>query len=288
MKPALPWLVPVLAIVGLTLLAIGRLVPLRPSTRELLPRLLLNAAISLLAFGASAVLVQPAAMAILGWSAERRFGLIPALSLPAPAGAALTFLLLDLSFYYWHRANHSIPLLWRFHNVHHSDPDLDVSTSFRFHFGEVAFSTVFRVVQIAVIGVSGWTYAAYELIFQLNTMFHHSNVRLPIRLERLLSFVLVTPRMHGIHHSQVRPETDSNYSVVFSWWDRLHRTVRLNVPQSRIEIGVPGYSRPEDNRLRAALTLPFRRQKEYWRRPDGEPVERDPRVLGPDPGRLEE
>jgi sterol desaturase/sphingolipid hydroxylase (fatty acid hydroxylase superfamily) len=288
MKPALPWLVPALAVVGLTLLGIGRLVPLRSSTRELLPRLLLNAAISLLAFGASAALVQPVARAILSWSAESRFGLVPALSLPVPAGAALAFLLLDLSFYYWHRVNHSIPFLWRFHNVHHVDPDLDVSTSFRFHFGEVALSALFRAVQIAVIGVSGWTYAAYELIFQLNTMFHHSNVRLPIRLERLLNLVLVTPRMHGIHHSQVRAETDSNYSVVFSWWDRLHRSVRLNVPQSRIEIGVPGYSRPEDNRLRAALALPFRRQKAYWRRPDGEPVERDAAVLGPDPGHLEE
>lgn len=288
MRPASFWLLPALALVGLALLVLGRLIPLRPSTRELLPRLLLNAVISLLAFGASAALVQPVAMALLGWSAERRFGLVPALPLPAPAGVALAFLLMDLSFYYWHRVNHSIPFLWRFHNVHHADPDLDVSTSFRFHFGEVALSALFRAVQIAVIGVSGWTYAAYELIFQLNTMFHHSNVRLPIRLERLLNLVLVTPRMHGIHHSQVRPETNSNYSVVFSWWDRLHRTVRLNVPQSRIEIGVPGYSRPEDNGLRAALTLPFRRQREYWSRPDGAPVERDPAVLGSDPGRLEE
>ena len=270
------------------LLGLGWLVPLRPSTREILPRLLLNVVISLLAFGTSATLVQPVARAMMGWSAERRFGLVPALPLPAPAGAALAFLLLDLSFYYWHRINHSLPFLWRFHNVHHVDPDLDVSTSFRFHFGEVALSALFRAVQVAVIGVSGWTYAAYELVFQLNTMFHHSNVRLPIQLERPLNFVLVTPRMHGIHHSQVKPETNANYSVVFSWWDRLHRTVRLNVPQSRIEIGVPGYARPDDNRLGAALALPFRRQREYWRREDGAPVERNPADLGSHPGRLEE
>ena len=288
MTLTLSWLVSALALIGLALLVIERLFPLRSPTRELLPRLLLNAAISLLAFGASAAVVQPVARAILGWSAERGFGLIPALSLPVSVGAALAFLLLDLSFYYWHRANHLIPFLWRFHNVHHADPDLDVSTSFRFHFGEVALSALFRAVQIAVIGVSGWTYAVYELIFQLNTMFHHSNVRLPIRLERLLNLMLVTPRMHGIHHSQVKPETNSNYSVVFSWWDRLHRTVRLNVPQSCIDIGVPGYSWPEDNHFRAMLALPFRRQREYWRRPDGNPVERDPAVLGPDPEYLEE
>jgi len=284
----LRWLIPVLALAALILLAIERLAPLRSLRRELLPGLLLNAVISVLAFGTSAVLVQPAAAAILGWSAERRVGVIPALSLPEPAGAVLAFLLLDLSFYYWHRANHQIPFLWRFHNVHHIDPDLDVSTSFRFHFGEVALSTAFRVIQIAVIGVPVQTFAVYELAFQLNTLLHHSNMRLPIRLERLLNLVLVTPRMHGIHHSQVRMETNSNYSVVFSWWDRLHRTVRLNVPQSRITTGVPGYSQPEDNRLAAALSLPFRRQREYWRLPDGSTVARDAADLGADPGHLEE
>jgi hypothetical protein len=109
----------------------------------------------------------------------------------------------------------------------------------------------------------------YELVFQANTLFHHSNVRLPIRIERLLNLVLVTPRMHGIHHSQVRDETNSNYSVVFSWWDRLHRTMGLNVPQSDIVIGVPGYSNPADNTLWNDLVLPFRPQRDYWRRPDG-------------------
>ncbi len=288
MYPDVRWLVPIITLAGLILLAIERLAPLRSPRRELLPGLFLNVVLSAAAFATSAVLVQPAARAMLGWSAERRVGVVAALALPAPSGGALAFLLLDLSFYYWHRANHQIPFLWRFHNVHHIDPDLDVSTSFRFHFGEVALSTIFRAVQIAVIGVPGSTYAVYELAFQLNTMLHHSNMRLPIRLERLLNLVLVTPRMHGIHHSQVRMETNSNYSVVFSWWDRLHRTVRLNVPQSRLTIGVPGYSRPEDNGLAAALALPFRRQREYWRRPDGDTVERDPAVLGTDPGHLEE
>lgn len=288
MTPELRWLVPAVALTGLALLLVERLVPLRTTGRLLLPRLLLNAAVSVLAFATSALLVRPAAAAAMGWSAERGVGVIRMLALPPLLEAALGFLLLDLSFYYWHRANHRLSFLWRFHNVHHTDPDLDVSTSFRFHFGEVAFSVGFRAVQISVIGVSGWTYALYELVFQLNTLFHHSNVRLPIRLERLLNLVLVTPRMHGIHHSQVKVETNSNYSVVFSWWDRLHRTVRLNVPQARIVIGVPGYSRPGDNSLGFALTLPFRRQREYWQHPDGSAVERDPAILGPHTGRLEE
>ncbi|MDQ3200474.1 MAG: sterol desaturase family protein [Verrucomicrobiota bacterium] len=121
---------------------------------------------------------------------------------------------MDLSFYRWHWLNHRSGFLWRFHNVHHSDADLDVSTGFRFHFGEVAISAVFRVVQVALIGISAPAFAAYELVFQVNTLFQHSNVRLPIRLERMLSKVFVTSRMHGIHHSQVQRETNSNYSVL--------------------------------------------------------------------------
>lgn len=258
--------------------------PRRPWLREMA----INLALSALAFGVSAVLVQPAVARAMGWSRRQEFGLVYLTELPPLARGALVFVLLDLAFYYWHRLNHEWPALWRFHNVHHCDPDLDVSTSFRFHFGEVALSTVFRVIQVTVIGAYLPAYAAYELVFQLNTLFHHSSVRLPIRVERWLNRVLVTPRMHGIHHSQVREETNSNYSVVLSWWDWLHRTLRLNVPQSRIIIGVPGYAAPEDNRLWRLVSLPFREQRDYWRRPDGSRVERDPSELGAHPYRLEE
>lgn len=284
----LRWLAPAVAAAGLILFLIERFTPLRAPVRALLPRLALNAVLSGLAFGTSFLLIRPTVLSVMGWSAQHDVGLVPLLALPRPVAAGVAFLLMDLSFYYWHRANHRLAFLWRLHNVHHVDPDLDVSTSFRFHFGEVTLSVVFRAVQIALIGASAPVYAAYELIFQLNTMFHHSNLRLPITIERILNLVLVTPRMHGIHHSQVRDETDSNYSVVFSWWDRLHRTQRLNVPQSRITIGVPAYSEPEDNAPWSALAMPFRSQKDYWRRPDGSTSERDPAVLGADRGRLEE
>src|SRR5688500_679587 len=143
-------------------------------------------------------------MAALEWASDRPFGAVHLLPLPVAAQFVLSFLLMDLTFYWWHVANHRIPFLWRFHNVHHIDPDLDVSTAFRFHFGEVAFSAAFRVAQVSAIGLSGWMFAVYELVFQANTAFHHSNVRLPLRIERLLTLVLVTPRIHGLHHSPVR------------------------------------------------------------------------------------
>lgn len=264
--------------VGLALFVLERLVPLRRATRSLLGRLLVNLAVSAIAFGAALAVVRPAAERAFGWTDAEPFGLLHLVALPAPLELAAAFLLMDLSFYYWHRLNHEVPFLWRFHNVHHFDPDLDVSTAFRFHFGEIALSAGLRVVQVVLIGLSGWAFAAYELAFQANTLFHHSNVRLPIRVERALNRLLVTPRMHGIHHSQVERETNSNYGVVLPWWDRLHRTLGLNVPQSGIVIGVPGYSEPDDNRFWQALTAPFRRQREYWQRPDGTPVTRDARV----------
>jgi sterol desaturase/sphingolipid hydroxylase (fatty acid hydroxylase superfamily) len=184
--------------------------------------------------------------------------------MPVMLQAVMTFLLLDLSFYYWHRANHVWPFLWRFHNVHHVDPDLDLSTSIRFHFLEIAFSAVFRALQVVMIGGEPWMFVVYESTFQLNTLFQHSNVRLPITLERWIVLIVVTPRMHGIHHSKRFYDANSNWSSVFSWWDRLHGTLNLNVPQAAIDIGVPGYSEPQDNHIVNLLLMPLRPQRNYW------------------------
>jgi sterol desaturase/sphingolipid hydroxylase (fatty acid hydroxylase superfamily) len=265
-----------LIVVGIfaLLLVLERFFPLRKRTCVLIGRVLVNLSISAVAFFVAAILVRPAAQATLHWATAKTFGVIHLLPLPSLFAFALSFLLMDLGFYYWHIVNHRIPFLWRFHNVHHIDPDLDVSTGFRFHFGEVTMSIAFRVVQVSFIGLSGWAFAAYELVFQANTLFHHSNLRLPIRFERLLNKVLVTPRMHGIHHSQVRRENNSNFGVVFPWWDRLHRTLGLNIPQAEIAIGIAGYSQPQDNELRNTLLMPFRKQRDYWRAPDGKLVER--------------
>ena len=252
-----------------------RLFPLRRSRVALARGLVVNLSISALAIGTAAVLVEPAAATTLQYVSERQFGLLYWLELPATVQSLAGFLLLDLTFYYWHLANHKIAFLWRFHNVHHIDPDLDVSTAFRFHFGEVAMSAGFRALQIGLIGVAPVIFAIYELVFQANTLFHHSNVRLPLMAERFLNLILVTPRMHGIHHSEVRHENNSNFSVVFPWWDRLHRTLRLNVAQSRIVIGIPAYSAAADNELGRALMMPFKRQRSYWHRRDGTTAERD-------------
>src|SRR5436190_11152818 len=274
MRPAILTLA-VTATVFVALFLLERFLPLRRRCSSLLPRVILNLIISAAAFAVAAILVRPAAITTLNWATQKPFGLVHLIALPPALGFIASFLLMDLTFYWWHLANHRIGFLWRFHNVHHIDPDLDVSTGFRFHFGEVTMSAAFRVVQVLFIGISMPAFAVYELVFQANTLFHHSNLRLPIRLERLLNKVLVTPRMHGIHHSQVQREMNSNFGVVFWWWDKLHRTIGLNIPQSKIEVGIAGYSAPDDNRLWHALLMPFRKQRDYWRRSDGTLVERE-------------
>ena len=252
------------------LFVLEQVIPLRKRTCTLLRRLVKNLTLTAVVFLVGSLLVKNTGLVTSRWSMKREIGIVLLIPLPKWGRIAIGFFLMDLTFYYWHLVNHRIPLLWRFHNVHHIDPDLDVSTSFRFHFVEIAYSSAFRIVQVLHIGATPLTYAIYETLFAIETMFHHSNIRLPFGLERWLNKVIVTPRMHGIHHSAVRKETNSNYGVIFPWWDRLHRTLVINVPQLSIKIGVPGYLEPEDNRFWNLLRMPFVRQKDYWCFSDGE------------------
>ena len=256
------------------LLALETLRPLRRLKRRRRGRYGVNGALTALGFLTGVLAVRPAALGGAAWAQQHAFGLLPGLCLPLWGQVAAGVLLMDLTFYYWHRLNQTRPLLWRFHNVHHADPDLDVTTSFRFHWGEVLYSTVFRLVQVGLLGVLPLTYAVYEVIFNCATMFHHSNLRLPLAWERRLNLIVVTPRMHGVHHSAVGRETNSNYSVIFSWWDRLHHSLIVNIPQQDIVIGMPGYLRPRDNRVLAMLALPFTAPRPYWRWPSGQVARR--------------
>jgi sterol desaturase/sphingolipid hydroxylase (fatty acid hydroxylase superfamily) len=184
-------------------------------------------------------------------------------------------LLLDYSLYAWHVLTHRVPFLWRFHAVHHVDLDLDASTAIRFHFGELALSTPWRAAQVLVSGAGPRALSVWQTGLLVCILFHHSNARLPIALERRISRILVTPRMHGIHHSIVQDEADSNWSSGLSIWDRLHGTLRLNVPQAAVTIGVAAYRDPEDVTLPKVIALPFEEQRDDWKLPDGS----DPRRI---------
>jgi len=235
--------------------------PLRRRVRPLGERLVTNAAMVALAAMALRLAMIPAALAVAAAAERAGVGVLRWLPLPAAVAAVLGFLLLDWTVYVWHRLNHRAPLLWRFHVVHHTDLDLDVSTAFRFHAGELLLSVLWRSAQIVVLGIGPGLVLVYEAAMEAATAFHHSNWRLPRALDRALNLVLVTPRMHGIHHSVDERETNANWSVIFSWWDRLHRTLRLGVPGAALTIGLPAYRDPRELRVRFLLALPFTRAR---------------------------
>lgn len=206
------------------------------SRRRRVPRNLLLAA-------GSAVVVnlieEPLARSLARRVDRRRQGLLAALRLPRAVEIGLGVLLLDYTLYQWHRLTHRVPLLWRHHAVHHEDPDLDLSTGIGFSPVEMLLSVPYRLAQVRLLGVGPAALGAWKAALFPSILFHHSNLRLPLGLERALSVVLVTPRMHGIHHSQRPDEQSSNWSSFLSVWDRLHGTLRLDVPQETIRIGLP-------------------------------------------------
>ena len=160
----------------------------------------------------------------------------------------------------------------------HTDLDLDVTTAARFHFGEIFFSTAFLSIVLFVGGISPFTFIIFFVVLEGAVAFHHSNWRLPIGLERVLNLIIVTPRMHGIHHSIVQRETNSNWGTVFCWWDKLHRTLRRDIPQDAIMIGVAAYRDEHELTLEKLWALPFRKQRE-WRLPNGEEPARTPKEV---------
>lgn len=267
------------ALVGgtlLTLLWLERRRPLRRQSRE--PKLRRDSR-NLVIAAASAATIQvaerPVTQPLARLVERRRWGLLKSVRLPVWIEVPLAVALMDYTLYLWHILVHRVPLLWRFHQPHHVDLDMDASTALRFHFGEMALSVPWRGAQIVTLGVSPLSLSAWQTFTLMEIMFHHSNVEVPIGLERWLCRLIVTPRMHGIHHSIVPAETNSNWSSGLTLWDWLHGTLRLNVPQDEITIGVPGYRDPDEVTLPKVIGMPFGRQRETWELPsDGTPARR--------------
>jgi len=199
------------------------------------------------------------------WAQAHDFGLLNWVSLPGWARLAGAFLLFDAWMYWWHRLNHRIHFLWRFHRTHHSDPRMDVTTANRFHIGEIVFSSVLRVPVIALLGLRLWELALYELAMFSVVQLHHANIALPGRLDRCLRALVVTPFMHKVHHSRWQPETDSNYSSLFSFWDRLFRTFRLRDDARALRLGLDEFDSSKDHTLAGLLATPIKRVERLGR-----------------------
>lgn len=193
---------------------------------------------------------------VADWTQARRFGLLNALDLGEPTRLVLALVLLDGWMYLWHRANHAIPLLWRFHRMHHSDTEMDVTTATRFHLGEHIGATVLRAGLIPLVGFEVWQLIVYDTLLVGVTMLHHANISLG-RYDRWLRWLIVTPDMHKVHHSSWRPETDSNYSTVLSAWDRLARTFCMRADPRTLEFGLPEFPGPRCQTVLGMWQTPF-------------------------------
>jgi len=207
---------------------------------------------------------RPVAMSLARQVETRKLGLLKRVKLPMWIETTLAVLSLDYTLYLWHYLTHRIPALWRVHLVHHVDLDMDASTGIRFHAAELLISVLFRALQIRVIGVSPLSFTVWQTFLLPSVLFHHSNIELPIAWERKLSRVIVTPRLHATHHSIVRGETDSNWSSGLTVWDWLHGTLRRDVPQESITIGVPAYLKVDAVTLKKIAALPFVKQHDSW------------------------
>jgi len=274
-RDPIPFLVRVsaLGIVFAIALIAESLFPLREATRPKSARMKVNLTVGAFAALTLRFLFYPLAFTSSWLAQKKRLGLLQKINVSPAAEGILSLFFLDWSFYLWHRALHHSPFLWRFHLVHHVDGDLDVSTTLRFHFGEMAFTGIFRALQVAIFGVKPANLALYEFLMMSFGFFHHSNLRLEPHLDEGLSWILITPKVHGMHHSIVLKETNSNFGTIFSLWDRAHRTYQKGVEPGELVIGVPSYSDGKELGLLKALMLPLEEPRP-WVMKDGTRPER--------------
>lgn len=247
---------------GLVILALER----RRRARTYVEPVPVHAGRNLMLAGMAAATVQlleaPVVMPVARAVVRRRIGVLQRMGGPVWMRDVAAVLLLDYTLYLWHALTHRVPWLWRFHLVHHVDLDMDATTGLRFHAGELTLSVPWRAAQVLALGVSPRALVAWQTLTLGSVLFHHSNVRLPFRLERLIARLLVTPRMHAVHHAADDARRDVNFSSGLSVWDRLHGTFELDPAAHDTELGVEGYATPRDVRFSRLLTLPVEKGKE--------------------------
>ena len=197
------------------------------------------------------------AAALVAWSSRHGVGLLPTLDLPAWAALAVGVVSLDLAAYWAHVLLHRVPFGWRLHRVHHSEPEVDVTTALRQHPGETVWRVAFQLATTIALGAPLWVVVLYLMASTANAQLEHANVRLPERLDRVLRLVFVTPNMHKTHHSRAPDETDTNYANLLSIWDRLFGTYTPQVDFGRLRYGLDGFDAPERQSFVALLGLPF-------------------------------
>ncbi|HJO04292.1 MAG TPA: sterol desaturase family protein [Acidobacteriota bacterium] len=216
--------------------------------------------------GIVAVLFSGFAVVAETWGDSNGYGLLRSYSVPRGVAIPVAIVLFDFWMYVWHRVNHAIPILWRFHRVHHADANMDATTGVRFHTVEVVLSYVTKIAVMQLVGMSIWQLALYEAIVLPVVLVHHSNVALPRWIDRGLLFLIVTPAMHRVHHSRLRAETDSNYGSLFPYWDYALGSLRLREDVGAVQIGLDEFD-ADDYQSLAGMILRTPRSPEPSRLP---------------------
>ncbi|MBM4385768.1 MAG: sterol desaturase family protein [Deltaproteobacteria bacterium] len=194
---------------------------------------------------------------LAAWCEARGFGLLHALAAPAWLALPLGVIALDAVSYFWHRANHRVAWLWRFHRVHHADRAFQATTALRFHPGELLLALPLRLAAIAAFGLSPLGVLAFEIVFGAMNLLEHGNFDLPARLERALARGIVTPALHRLHHSRDASDLNSNFGTVLSAWDRALGTLRESSSEEQFETGLPGALGEREMTLARAIAAPF-------------------------------
>lgn len=191
------------------------------------------------------------------WVVANRFGFLFLVDMPRWVFLVSGLLLLDLvGAYSVHFIEHKIKFMWRFHMVHHADTHVDTTTANRHHPGESVFRAVFTLIGVVVCGAPMWLVMLYQSISVVLTQFNHANIRLPLWLDNAISWVIVSPNMHKVHHHYVRPQTDSNYGNIFSVWDRLFGTFNYT-PMNELKYGLDVLDDVTDEKIGHQLSIPF-------------------------------
>ena len=209
-------------------------------------------------------LVFPAAaVGTAAYAEAQGWGLFPTLGVPLILAGIIGFIILDFAVWLEHWASHKFSILWRIHRMHHADTDFDVTTALRFHPLEILLSMVWKAAFVVALGVPVVAVLLFEIVLNGMAMFNHSNVKLPLWLDRIVRTVFVTPDMHRVHHSIKQVETDSNYGFNFSFWDRLFGTY-TDQPEGGhlgMKIGLEEYQSIKPTGLLWCLSLPFKALK---------------------------
>jgi sterol desaturase/sphingolipid hydroxylase (fatty acid hydroxylase superfamily) len=238
------------------------LIPLYRYERHRLRRVLPNLGLTAILIITNLVLSFAIGMTA-SFTSEKRFGVLFMVNLSPWLLTILGVIALDGFAYFGHLLLHKSWLGWQFHLVHHSDNEVNVTTAFRQHPGETIWRTLWYIFAIATFGIPLWVVVVYLAISTLNAQSEHANIKLNEPLDRLLRLVFVTPNMHKVHHSREQIETDTNYSNIFSLWDRIFGTYTSTIDFQRLRYGLDGFDDRRKQTLLALLRTPFASEAKY-------------------------